>query len=710
MKYLLITLAISFSYLSPKASAQTESPDPGWQWARLSNLVNEFRSLGIRTNFNNDIYSFCWYIDTIYIEDTAFIHPGGSPTLQDFNVALIKRDSKGNFIKACDLITPQNSAIWIVDVEIDNESNIIVYGTFEDTLFVNDVILTVPGDDGVNLFLIKMDSDFNFKWGSTISSPYQDECGRLAISKDNYYYLSANHMHNGSDTVSRMAYYLGQDSAYVEDGLNSLLKIDSEGALIWRKEIHDPHIGSAYVWNTVFGQDGLIYLKGNATNDIIIEGDTLKHPTFPDYCDCGFIVQFDEEGNHHNSFFMYRHLSLYYHQVEIDQSGNYYLSGIFQDSLLLGNDTITLLGDTIGYVILKMDASFKSIWYEYIKIKIGNQVSPYFRIKLYGDSLAFAFSTTKNFTFAGIDFNFGNSGEVLEGLFDPEGELVSYQTTDATFGTNVYWMCVDNCGNLIFDGSFKGTGFYGADTLIAADPYSLYLVKNERIKPILLVMPADTTGCGTITLYAPEGYLYYQWNDELSNQNWFIVNSSGIVNIKAANEYGCWAEGETTVGIYPVIGFSLGPDMTILLTDTLELSAPDGYEYYLWSTGDTIPQLVIPATDLQIGNNLIWLDINNGPCDASDTIMIKVVDNSLIQENSGPDILIYPNPVETNFRIISPSGDIPECVVIYNCGGKEVMKLYPANNTIDVRSLQQGVYIGELIFHEYTIKRKIIIL
>jgi hypothetical protein len=118
MKYLLITLALSFGFLSPKARAQTENQDPGCQWARLSNVVNEFRSLGIRTNFNNDIYSFCWYIDTIYIEDTSFIHPGGAPGIQDFNLALVKRNSDGQFLKACDFITPQNDAIWNVDVRL----------------------------------------------------------------------------------------------------------------------------------------------------------------------------------------------------------------------------------------------------------------------------------------------------------------------------------------------------------------------------------------------------------------------------------------------------------------------------------------------------------------------------------------------------------------------------------------------------------------
>jgi hypothetical protein len=223
-------------------------------------------------------------------------------------------------------------------------------------------------------------------------------------------------------------------------------------------------------------------------------------------------------------------------------------------------------------------------------------------------------------------------------------------------------------------------------------------------------MPADTTGCGQVTLYAPEGYLYYQWNDELSDQNWFKVDSSTIINVKAANEDGCWSESETIVNIYPVIEFFLGVDTTMLLTDTLELSAPAGFENYFWSTGDTTSYLVVPATELQIGNNLIWLAINNGPCSTSDTIIVKVIDNSTIQENEQPDILLYPNPAETYFQIISRSGEVPEIISIYNCDGKRVLKLHPTNNQIEISTLEHGVYIVELEFHDIAIKRKLIVL
>ncbi len=227
MKYLLITLVIAFVCLSTNADAQTEAQDPGWQWGRLSNVENSFGNIGIRTNFYNDIYTFEWYIDTIYIEDTAFFHSGGYPNNQDFHIAVVKRNSKGEFIKALDLYTPQNMDLYYSDMEIDNASNIYIYGSFQDTLFINDTIV-IPANPGFggDIYLLKLDQDLNFQWAKQISDPSTDDPGGIAISKDNNLYISTYHMNGGYDTIHQFINFFNQDSTEILTGLISLLKLD----------------------------------------------------------------------------------------------------------------------------------------------------------------------------------------------------------------------------------------------------------------------------------------------------------------------------------------------------------------------------------------------------------------------------------------------------------------------------------------------------
>jgi hypothetical protein len=712
MKFLKILSALFFIFFSYQALSQTEPQDPGWQWGRLSNVENSFRNLGIRTNFYNDIYTFEWYIDSIYIEDTVFMHTGGYPNNQDFHIAVIKRNSRGEFIKALDLYTPQNKQLYFVDMEIDRASDIYVYGSFQDTLFINDTIVLRDNPEfGRDIYLVKLDQDLNFIWAKQIS-PSLGDPGGIAISRDNKMYISAYHMTDGYDTVHQYINFFNQDSTEILTGLISLLKLDTAGNIIWRDEIRKPRTGYAFLRNITIGEDGNIYLAGNGQDDIdfYIQGDTVHFPTDPDFANDSFVLKFDPEGKKRDGFFLkYKEMSPVDQWLCVDKSSNYYISGIIYESMLFGSDYIEVPDHSIGYMFAKMDSLFIPLWNQAIVRPISQDMG-WFQLNLVNDSLAFAFDGKGQFTFMGTPYSFNNGGEVLTGLVSPEGELEQLQILDAHIGSYINNFIADNCNNLLIEGSLNGITHFGSDTINPLYGFHRYLAKSNRNPISYLDMPADTTGCGTITLYAPEGYLYYQWNDELSDQNWFIVNSSGIVNIKAANEDGCWAEGETTVNIYPVIEFSLGPDTTILLTDTLELNAPGGYEYYLWSTGDTTSYMMVPATELLIGNNLIYLDINNGPCSASDTIIVKVVDNYIIHENTRPDILLYPNPASIDFRIISRSGEVPESVVIYNCDGKEVMKSHPANNIIDVRVLGQGVYIAEIVFHGFSVIRKLIIL
>lgn len=195
------------------------------------------------------------------------------------------------------------------------------------------------------------------------------------------------------------------------------------------------------------------------------------------------------------------------------------------------------------------------------------------------------------------------------------------------------------------------------------------------------------------------------------NPGSIIYENPGYYSIKlVVNNEGGADSIVKYITIYQGFGFSLGPDTTILLSSSLQFVAFGEYDSLLWSTGDTTSYLVVQATDLELGDNQIWLDIYDWPCINSDTININVVDNSSINENIYPDILLYPNPVGKYSQIALKSADIPTSVVFYNQIGAEVLKLHPIDNLLDVRCLEPGVYIVELTFREYILKRRLIII
>ena len=385
MKLFTHSLTLFFLLFCLNVSSQNKELDPGWQWARLTNIPNTLDSEEILTDADNNTISFIYYIDSVLIEDTAFYH---DENYASYNIAIIKRNSEGDFIKAADIYTNPGEFLFNTDLATDHESNIYLYGSFSDTLFVNDTMITMP-NPGIDIYLLKLDNNLEFQWGGTISSDYQDDSEGLAISEDNYIYLSAQHF-NSLDTSHSFVNFFNQDSADVAQGLNSLVKLDQDGQIVWRAEIRDNKDGFAEIINTINGSDGNIYIVGHATNDLYIQGDTVEFPSSPEYYMPGFIVQFDPDGMHLDAFFIpYPQFGFYIPETNIDANGNYIISEEISETMIIGSDTIELSNDSVYSMISKFDPSFQPIWQRGIKTTGGAATS--FQIELIEDSIAFAF-------------------------------------------------------------------------------------------------------------------------------------------------------------------------------------------------------------------------------------------------------------------------------------------------------------------------------
>jgi len=70
---------------------------------------------------------------------------------------------------------------------------------------------------------------------------------------------------------------------------------------------------------------------------------------------------------------------------------------------------------------------------------------------------------------------------------------------------------------------------------------------------------------------------------------------------------------------------------------------------------------------------------------------------------------IYPNPARKELSISSKNGVIINEINIYNQLGQIVLHQEPIKNTIDVSSLNQGMYVVELVSNEFKIRKKLII-
>jgi hypothetical protein len=104
--------------------------------------------------------------------------------------------------------------------------------------------------------------------------------------------------------------------------------------------------------------------------------------------------------------------------------------------------------------------------------------------------------------------------------------------------------------------------------------------------------------------------------------------------------------------------------------------------------------------------NYSWLvktdSLGNGPYEEG---WINAIDTHEIDN----ELIIYPNPADQYFSIILLSDFLFNEVIIYNMNGQIVKTHTDINPTVDISSLQNGIYFIKLIGNERTIVKKLIV-
>ncbi len=121
-------------------------------------------------------------------------------------------------------------------------------------------------------------------------------------------------------------------------------------------------------------------------------------------------------------------------------------------------------------------------------------------------------------------------------------------------------------------------------------------VKPQPDKPAI-TYHQDLIICSNevIELSAPSGYLAYSWSNNLNSKT-ITTGDPGSYSVKVKNEY-CWSESSETIDIksseppeQPSISYD---DKNLCVGDEVLISAPSGYKYYEWNTGEMSQQIIV---------------------------------------------------------------------------------------------------------------------
>lgn len=211
---------------------------------------------------------------------------------------------------------------FLYDLEIDQEGNAVITGMFKGSITIgsstyNSVIDPEENEPSYDIFLVKYDENGTVLWSKHGQAIYEDRGMGLAINSNNDIALIGQF----SDTLTLTNTYNNQvyNTGFV-------MMMDSDGSELWLKKMS---ASMCLPYDITFYEDSLMYITGDFTGQLAIFADSVV-TTNSVYSKKIFITKMNTQGevlwlenDGSESQFSSR-------CVEVDNSGNAYLSGYFK--------------------------------------------------------------------------------------------------------------------------------------------------------------------------------------------------------------------------------------------------------------------------------------------------------------------------------------------------------------------------------------------
>jgi len=502
------------------------NPDPTGVFNLTSNgytdiFVTKMDSLGNllwAKNFggsSND-YRSCIAIDTAgYIVITGKFYGTSDfdPGVGTFNLSsngatdifVCKLSSSGYFIWAKSFGSSNED--WGNSIEVNTAGEIYVSGIF------NEIVDFDPGVGVHNLigtyanFILILDASGNFEWAAYLSE-YSNQMFNLSLDPYGNIYATGLFDHPHDFDPGPGAFYLPTSSSFYDF---FIIKFDKYHNFKWVKSIGGYYFGRTS--DIVADTAGNVYICGYFEGMADFNPDSSYYYLNSNEGEyAAFILKLDSSG----SFVWAKHIvgtsDVYAHSIELDNNGNIYIAGNFEDTTDFKPGTgiynLTTSGGS-DFFILKLDEAGNFFWCE----SFGGTSDDY-AYSLHVDSIgnihvAGAFENTVNFDpGAGVSniTSAGNSDAFVFKLSQTQPLIANFYATDTlfNFGDTIKFYEISNAepnswywdfGDGTFDNIqnpahvYQSTGTYSV-TLIVSDGTNIdTLIKTNYID---IIVPAST--------------------------------------------------------------------------------------------------------------------------------------------------------------------------------------------------------------------------
>ncbi len=448
--------------------------------------------------------------EDMYHSDVEIDNDGNIIILGEFigtiNFDSIELNSHGLrdvFIAKCDTI---GNWLWAFNMggdyedfgktlEIDNNNDVIVYGSFSHQSFFGDSIISAEGADFNNSFLAKFNKQGEFMWVQNLGTRREYE-GDLAIDNNDNIYITGSF--GGSikfgETILENNIFYGIFAA----------KCNSNGTWIWAKQAsgNNPSC-EAFSEGICVDTGGNITITGSFWGDNLIFGkDTLDGPDDAG-CDM-FIAHSDSSGNWVWAIQGGGAHSEWPGCIEINDSGSVIIAGSFDGTAIFGDYELEVSWD-INLFLAKYTKD--GLWEMATQSKGNSSVEPedidvieniiYVTGSFYFDSVTFGDA---------VLYSNGES-DLFVAQCNDSGNWISANSAGGSRNDRGNSIVIDENNNIYTVGTFKSEAVFGNISLTATNnshfigklgaksPDTYFYEQNEsRTNSSLKIFPNPLSG------------------------------------------------------------------------------------------------------------------------------------------------------------------------------------------------------------------------
>ncbi len=566
-----------------------------WLWGESISGNDLLETEGVGVDSSNNIYILNELNGTSTVQGNTITSAGGK------DIQLSKFDINGNLqwtrgIGGTNTDDPKN-------LFTDVNGNSYITGSFNGTS--NFSTITINAQNNKDAFLAKYDANGNIVWAKDIAWGENVQKG-TCVNVSNSGYITMGGFFKDTIIFGDTVGAANSDTLiYKKNKKNSFIaKFNNNGNYIFSKQIYTNNASMLLNALSLYNGDNF-YLGGYFTDSLFIDNDTL---VADNHSSDIAIINFDAFGNViWAKRFGDDNVEKIF-GIESDESNNIYITGAFQDSLIIGNDTLYGTNATAyDLFVAKLDPNGNELWatakgssyndygwsvtYRNSKLQVSGSFSD--TIIWDNDTITTSSLGDVDAFFATLDVNNGNLLNIVK--VQPGGSLVANEEPRD--------IVVDNYGNTYMAGRYASDYLYfGNDTLTNANPgqYDVFVAKYG-CQEVAINFASTAITCagyndGTITAVPSINNTYtYLWNNNDTTQN-IDTLTEGVYTVTITNSFGCEYIDSTLLTHIPTLE-------TNMSSDTITINCVDGQDgqaivtpifgvvdsgfSYLWDNGIT---------------------------------------------------------------------------------------------------------------------------